>query len=105
MNKLSTFALVIAAIATVASSLYNSTATAQAKSMSNSDFADMTVIGESLPTNIEFNESIPTSKKVLTSKVTKKSSRMVIETSSSVCYFHTLEQQGSPSAPTVKVCY
>jgi hypothetical protein len=78
---------------------------AQAKSMSNSDYTDMTVIGEDLPTNIEFNESIPSSKKVVTNKVSKKSSRGVIETGSSVCYFHTLEQQGSPSAPTVKVCY
>jgi len=102
-NKFLKFGLLLATTMFFASALGISIGSAQAKS-SNSDFADMTVIGEDLPTSIDvgFERSFEV-KKGNSTKV-KKVSPVIISTSSSVCTFHVLEQQGSPSAPTVKVC-
>ena len=76
---------------------------ANASQVSNYD--EIAVIGESTPTNIQgdFEIAFPKPNKV-TNPVNKTSSKVNVVSQNKVCYIHVLEQGGSPTAKTVKVC-
>lgn len=104
-SKLISSAILFAAASMVTLGVLVSSNTASANVVETDSF---TVIGEDLPTSISFDETLQApAKKVakVTTKVSKKSTPAAIQTGWTNCRVQVLEQQGSPIAPTVKVCW
>lgn len=102
MNKFFSAIVVLTSLVAVSFTTLSNIAPASASTSTD----EFTVIGEDLPRSIDFEGSLkgPSTSKVETIKVVKKNAPGVIETGWKRCYVQVLEQQGSPTAQTVKVC-
>lgn len=76
-----------------------------ANASQHSNFDEVPVIEENTPNNIttDFEITLPKTNKVTKPNV-KSHSRVNVVSRNKVCYIHVLEQGGSPTAKTVKVC-